>query len=143
MLMGEYRHSVDPKGRVTVPADLRYSLGTNCVICKGLDGCLYLYGKEEWERFEEELKKLPKAKKDVRNLVRSFLSGAAQADPDSQGRILLSDTLREFAGIGNEAVLVGMIDRVEIWGVDRYEDAQSGVDMDEVAEKLEEYGINL
>lgn len=143
MLMGEYRHSVDSKGRITVPADLRYSLGTNCVICKGLDGCLYLYGKEEWEKFEEELRKLPKSKKDVRNLVRSFLSGASQADPDSQGRILLSDALRDFAEIHGEAVLVGMIDRVEIWGVKRYEQCQTSADMDEVAEKLEEYGISL
>ena len=143
MLMGEYRHSVDSKGRVTVPADLRYSLGTSCVLCKGLDGCLYLYGKEEWEKFEEELRKLPKSKKDVRILVRSFLSGASRVDPDSQGRILLGDALREFADIHGEAVLVGMIDRVEIWGTDRYESAQTGADMDEVAEKLEEYGINL
>ena len=97
--MGEYNHTIDTKGRIIIPSKFRDTLGDDFVITKGLDGCLFVYDKTEWQVFEEKLKSLPLTNKDARQFVRFFLAGAALVEVDKQGRVLIPLVLREFAGI--------------------------------------------
>lgn len=143
MFMGEYNHSIDPKGRIIVPAKFRESLGDAFVVTQGLDGCLFVYPEEEWQAFEEKLKTLPMANKDARKFVRFFLAGAAQLEVDKQGRILLPATLRRFAGLEKDCAFVGVGSRVEIWDKDRWETSTTYDDMDEIAEHMMELGLSI
>ena len=120
MFMSEYNHSIDPKGRVIVPVKFRESLGTEFVVTKGLDGCLFVFPNEEWNIFEEKLKSLPMSNKDARKFVRFFLAGAAVVELDKQGRILIPPVLRECAGLEKDVVVVGVGNRVEIWDKGRW-----------------------
>ena len=112
MFMGEYNHTVDAKGRLIVPSKFREQLGDEFVITKGLDNCLFVYDNSEWAALEEKL-----------------------------GRILLPSVLREFAGIGKDAVLVGVGSRIEIWNKDKWMEANTFDDMEEIAEHMEGLGI--
>ncbi len=143
MFMSEYNHSIDAKGRVIVPAKFREELGETFVVTQGLDGCLFVFPNEEWKNFEEKLKTLPMANKDARKFVRFFLAGAALAEVDKQGRILLPAVLREFAGLEKDVVLVGVGSRVEIWDKTRWEECTSFDDMDEIAEHMADLGLNI
>ena len=97
MFMGEYNHSVDAKGRLIVPSKFREQLGNEFVVTKGLDGCLFVYSHEEWQRIEESLREKPLTSKDARKFMRFFFAGAANCEVDKQGRILLPANLREYA----------------------------------------------
>ena len=141
MLMGEYKHALDAKGRVILPADFRREVGESFVITKGLDTCLFLYSEEEWESLAAKLKALPLAKPEARAVVRFFFAGAASCEVDKQGRILLPANLREYAGIEKDVISVGVYSRVEIWSKDRYLDNTDFDDMDEIAENMEGLGI--
>ena len=143
MFMSEYNHSIDAKGRVIVPAKFREELGETFVVTQGLDGCLFVFPNGEWKNFEEKLKTLPMANKDARKFVRFFLAGAALAEVDKQGRILLPAVLREFAGLEKDVVLVGVGNRVEIWDKKRWEECTSFDDMDEIAEHMADLGLNI
>lgn len=143
MFMGEYNHTIDPKGRVIVPAKFRESLGDEFVVTKGLDGCLFVYDNEEWHVFEEKLKGLPITNKDARSFVRFFLAGATTVEVDKQGRILLPNVLREFAGLDKDAVLIGVASRVEIWSKERWDGEASYDDMELVAEHMAELGLSI
>ena len=99
MFMGEYSHTIDTKGRLIVPSKFRESLGDSFVVTKGLDGCLFVYDMTEWKSFEEKLKELPMSHRDTRKFARFFLAGASQVEVDKQGRILIPNVLREFAGL--------------------------------------------
>lgn len=143
MFMSEYSHSIDAKGRVIVPAKFREELGETFVVTQGLDGCLFVFPNEEWKNFEEKLKTLPMANKDARKFVRFFLAGAALAEVDKQGRILLPAVLRQFAGLEKDVVLVGVGSRVEIWDKKRWEECTSFDDMDEIAEHMADLGLNI
>ena len=134
MFMGEYNHTIDAKGRIIVPSKFREILGDEFVITKGLDGCLFVYDNHEWAAFEEKLKALPITNKDARAFVRFFLAGAASVEVDKQGRILLPGSLREFASLQKDAVLIGVGSRIEIWSRERWEDVASFEDMDTVAD---------
>ena len=141
MFMGEYNHTVDEKGRLIIPSKLRDGLGSEFVITKGLDGCLFAYENTEWKAFEEKLQGLPLTSKDSRTFVRFMLGGAQSVELDKQGRVLLPQPLRNFAGIDKDVTLVGMANRVEIWSKEKY-DAISSVDnMDEIAANMEALGI--
>ena len=115
MFMGEYNHSIDAKGRLIVPSKFRDQLGSEFVVTKGLDGCLFVYSHEEWQRIEESLREKPLTSKDARKFLRFFFAGAATCEVDKQGRINLPANLREYAGIDKEVVSVGVFSRVEIW----------------------------
>jgi MraZ protein len=115
MLLGEYRHNVDAKGRVSVPSKFRVDLGQTFVITKGLDNCLFMYSKKEWETFENKLKELPLANTDARSFMRFFFAGAAECEVDKQGRINIPQVLRDYAGIKKDVVIVGVSTRAEIW----------------------------
>ncbi|MCR5310985.1 MAG: division/cell wall cluster transcriptional repressor MraZ [Lachnospiraceae bacterium] len=141
MFMGEYNHTVDEKGRLIIPSKFREELGDEFVVTKGLDGCLFVYDENEWKLLEEKLKALPLTNKDARAFVRFMLAGAAQVEPDKQGRILLPQVLRNFAGLDKDVVLIGVASRIEIWNKDKWEDTSSEGNMDEIAEKMAELGI--
>lgn len=139
--MGEYSHTIDAKGRLIVPSRLREGLGDAFVVTKGLDGCLFAYPKEEWALFEEKLGTLPLTNQNARKFSRFFLAGAALAEVDKQGRILLPAVLREFAGLEKEVVFVGVSKRVEIWDKEKWEEANTFDDMEEIAEHMEGLGL--
>lgn len=142
MLMGEFNHNVDSKNRIIIPSKLRESLGESIIVSKGLDGCLYIYPKNEWKIFEEKLKALPMTNKNARTFVRFFYSGATEINPDKSGRALIPKSLMEYANIKNEVVSVGMIDKVEIWSREKWEEYNdSKIDMDDIAEQMNELGI--
>ena len=143
MFMSEYSHSIDAKGRVIIPAKFRDELGETFVVTQGLDGCLFAFPNCEWQAFEEKLKALPMANKDARKFVRFFLAGAALAEVDKQGRILIPSVLREFAALEKDGVLVGVGTRVEIWDKKRWEESTSFEDMDEIAEHMMDLGLNI
>ena len=143
MFMGEYNHTIDAKGRLIIPSKFRDKLGDEFVVTKGLDGCLFVYDNAEWSAFEEKLKSLPLTNKDARQFVRFFLAGATLAEVDKQGRILVPGTLREFAALEKEVVLVGVASRVEIWSKERWEDASSYDDVEELAEHMADLGLGI
>lgn len=143
MFMGEYNHTIDIKSRLIIPSKFRETLGDAFVITKGLDGCLFVYDNREWAAFEEKLKALPLTNKDARQFVRFFLAGAAEVEVDKQGRILVPATLREFAKIEKEVVLVGVASRIEIWSKEKWEETASYEDMDEIAEHMADLGLGI
>lgn len=143
MFMGEYNHTIDAKGRVIVPSKFRETLGEEFVVTKGLDGCLFVYDNNEWAVFEEKLKSLPITNKDARAFVRFFLSGAASVEVDKQGRILLPGSLRDFAELQKDVVLIGVGSRIEIWSRERWEGAATFEDMDEIAEHMADLGLGI
>ena len=107
MFMSQYYHTVDAKGRLIVPAKYREQLGDEFVITKGLDGCLFVYGNDDWEILEKKLTSLPVTNANARKLTRFFLAGATVCEVDKQGRILIPAVLREFAGLEKDVVLAG------------------------------------
>lgn len=142
MLIGEYQHALDSKNRMIVPSKLREDLGNKFVITKGLDGCLYIYPLEEWKKLEEKLKTLPLTNKDARAFVRFFFAGACEIEMDKQGRGLIPQNLKEYAGIEKEIVSIGVLTRVEIWSKEKWIDYNdSNVDYESIAEKMSELGI--
>ena len=142
MFMGEYNHTIDAKGRLIVPAKFREQLGEAFVITNGNDGCLNIYTNEDWEAFLEKLSLLPN-NRDKREIVRAFVSKANTVEVDKQGRILVSPALREHAGLEKDVVLAGVIDKIEVWDKDRWE-AQAGEgDIDDIAERLADLGLNI
>ena len=145
MLMGEYSHTIDTKGRLIIPSRFREELGETFVVTKGLDGCLFVFSDEEWKAFEIKLKSLPLTNKNARQFARFFVAGATPCELDKQGRILLPATLREFAGLEKDVVLTGMLNRIEIWSKDKWNENNSldDVAMDEIAEQMTDLGLGI
>lgn len=141
MLTGEYNHTIDPKGRVIIPAKLREKLGDRFYVTKGLDGCLFVFDEQEWKVFEEKLGSLPLSNNEARIFVRFFLSGVIEAEIDKQGRITLPANLREHAELEKDVVLVGAARRAEIWSKARWDNANATIDADEIAKHMQELGI--
>ena len=143
MFMGEYDHTLDPKGRMIVPAKFREELGERFILTMGLDGCLFAYPMGEWEQFVDRLRTLP-GTKEGRQLQRHFMAGAAEVDVDKQGRFLIPGKLREQAGLVKDVVLVGVLSKIELWSKERWEEVEGdGNNMDDVAENMAQYGINF
>lgn len=133
---------MDKKNRIIIPSKLREGLGDTFIMTKGLDSCLYIYPKSEWEVFEKKLKALPMTDKNVRAFVRFFFSGANEMEPDKMGRVLIPQSLLSYAGIEGEVVSVGMMDRVEVWSKEKWTAYnESDMDMDAIAAKMNELGI--
>ena len=142
MFIGEYQHALDNKNRMIVPVKLREELGNKFVVTKGLDGCLYAYPLTEWKILEEKKKSLPLTNKDARAFVRFFFAGASEVEMDKQGRGLIPQNLKEYAGIEKEIVSIGVLSRVEIWSREKWNDYNnSNIDFDSIAEKMSELGI--
>ena len=142
MFMGQYEHSIDTKGRIIIPAKYRDDLGDAFVVTHGLDGCLFLYPKEEWESFVEKLKELPSNQK-TRRIQRQFLSKAMEVALDKQGRILIPALLRTEAGLEKEVVFVGMMNRVEVWDKGRLEEQEVEESPEALESALDELDISL
>lgn len=143
MLIGEYRHTLDSKGRVIIPAKFRQELGERFVITKGLDGCLFVYPLGEWEKVEIKLRQLPVNKKDARTFERFFFSGAVECEMDSQGRVLIPQNLRDYAGVDEEIIIIGVSTRLEIWSKSNWENYNdvSKFTYEDIAEKLEDIDL--
>ena len=120
MLIGEYHHNIDDKGRLIIPSKFRDDIGNSFVVTRGLDGCLFVYSLVEWEKIVAKLKKLPFTKKDARTFTRFFLSAATVCEFDRQGRINLVNSLIEYADLKKECVIIGVNDRLEIWALDKF-----------------------
>lgn len=121
MLMGEYHHNIDEKGRVIIPSRLRDELGDNVIVTRGLDDCLFLYSMDEWSLLVSKLKSLPFTKRDARNFSRMFLSGATGCLFDKQGRVKISSPLIDYASLNHECVIIGVNDRIEIWAKEKWD----------------------
>ncbi len=122
MLMGEYRHSIDDKGRLIIPSKFRYELGEKFIVTRGLDKCLFVYSLGEWDKIVKRLKSLPFTNKDARNFTRFFLSGATECEFDRQGRINITSPLVSYADLSKQCVIIGANDRLEIWSSDLWDE---------------------
>lgn len=120
MLMGEFHHNLDEKGRIIIPTKLREELGENIIVTRGLEDCLFIYSEEEWSLIVSKLKTLPFTKKDARSFTRMFLSGAVKTQFDKQGRLKISSPLLEYASLLKECVIIGVNDRLEIWSKENW-----------------------
>lgn len=143
VLIGGYTHNIDAKGRLIMPAKFRPSLGEKFIITRGLDGCLFGYPKESWERLEAKLVELPLAKKEARAFTRFFYSAATEVEIDKQGRINIPQSLIDFAKIEKECRVIGVSNRIEIWSSEQYEayNEEFEDDFDDIAESMLDYGF--
>lgn len=141
MLIGEYEHTIDAKGRLSMPAKLRRDMGEAFIVTKGLDGCLFAFSSDEWMNFETKLKALPLSDKNARNFVRFFLAGATECELDKQGRFLIPSNLREAASLEKEAVIIGVGTRLEIWNKETWASKDEEISADEIAENMTMLGI--
>ena len=143
MLIGEYEHSLDSKGRLIMPAKIREDIGDKFIITKGLDGCLFGFSQNEWNNFQEKLKTLPLTNKNARDFVRFFLSGAIECDIDKQGRFLIAGNLREYAGLEKEAMITGVGTRIEIWDREKWKkyNSEENLSADQIAENMANLGM--
>ena len=136
-MTGTYEHSIDAKGRLIFPIKLREALGEHFVIFKGLDNCINVYSQEKWAAFEQQLAALPsKARK-----VQRFFSANFECEPDAQGRILIPQTLREYAGLRKDVTVIGMIDHVEIWDSAAWKAYNDSTDTEDVAAMMDMLGV--
>ena len=141
MLMGEFEHTLDTKGRISMPAKLRKDMGDAFILTKGLDGCLFAFSSEEWLNFETKLKSLPLSDKNARNFVRFFLAGATECEIDKQGRFLIPSNLRQAANLEKDAVIIGVGTRLEIWNKSTWKFKDEEISADEIAENMTMLGI--
>ncbi len=143
MFMGEYNHTVDAKGRLIIPSRFREELKNEFIVTKGLDGCLFVFPGNEWQIFEEKLKALPLTNKNARQFSRFFVAGATPCELDRQGRILVPQTLRKFAGLEKDVVLTGNLNRIEVWSKEKWNEICDYDDMDSIAESMQDMGITI
>ena len=142
MFTGEYRHSVDAKGRVAIPARFRLQLEDGAVVVRWLDGCAAVYPKAAFEALASKVSVLPLADEKARSVSRFLSSSAFEVERDTQGRIVLPGAIRDWAALGTDAVLVGAWDHVEIWSPDRWAAIQKGMDSaDALANQLTGLGL--
>lgn len=142
MLIGEFEHSLDAKGRLIMPAKLRETIGDKFVVTKGLDGCLFAFSLAEWLNFEEKLKSLPLSNRNSREFTRFFLSGATECEIDKQGRFLIPTNLRESANLQKEVVIIGVGTRIEIWDKEKWNSYNDeNISVEDIAENMTMLGI--
>ncbi len=139
MYIGEFFPSLDEKGRVSMPVKHREELGEQFVVTKGLDGCLSAYSMNQWEKISEKVAGLPQAK--ARDLKRFMFSAASLVNPDKQGRILLSASLREYSNITKDLAVIGASDHVELWDRETWVQRKKRIDSDDMAFAMDELGF--
>ena len=142
MFMGEYHHTIDDKGRLTIPSKIRYELGENFIVTRGLDGCLFVYPRDVWDKIVSKYQNLPNVK-DARMFMRFLLSGATSTLFDKQGRINITAPLIKYADLKKDCVIIGVGDRLEIWSADRWENftTENEDNLSEIADNL--FSANL
>ncbi len=143
MLGGEYRHSIDEKGRISIPSKFRNDLGNIFVLSKGIgEHCLFIFTMLEWRRLEEKIRKLPLTDKRARRFSRFLIGGSTECELDKQGRVIIPQYLREYASLGKDAVLVGLSTRVEIWDAQVWEEYNNPDNEDfDIEDDMESLGI--
>ena len=143
MLIGEYKHNIDAKKRLSIPSKFRKELGEGAVITKGLDSCLFVFPREHWARLAERLGNTPIARQVSRSFARHLLASAMEVDFDALGRILVPEYLKNYAGLKKVAVVAGLYNRLEIWDESQWESYKANLEKnsDSIAEKLGELGI--
>ena len=143
VFIGEYKHNLDDKGRLAIPVKFRTDLAKGAVVTRGLDSSLFLYPKEEWDKLAQKLAGLPLGHANSRAFARLMLAGAMDAELDKQGRVILPEYLRQYAGINKQAVVAGLYNRLEIWDLKKWEDykAKTESEVGDIAEKLGELGV--
>jgi MraZ protein len=141
MFIGQYRHNLDAKNRIIVPAKFRDGLGEGFVVTKGLDGCLSIYTAERWAEMISRLERIPATKREARQYLRSLTSKAVECSLDNQGRIQLPQFLLATASIQKSCVVVGVADHVEIWPEETWDsyDEEASESFETVAESLTEF----
>jgi MraZ protein len=145
MFMGEYHHTIDEKGRIIIPSKFREDLGEKFIITRGIENCLFVYSLSSWEKITNKLEALPFTKKDARQFVRFFLSGATTAEFDKQGRVNITSPLISYANLQKDCVVIGTGDRLEIWSQEDWNaffDSASS-NMSDIAENLFNESVNI
>ena len=143
MLIGEYKHNLDPKKRLSIPSKFRKELGEGAVLTRGLDNCLFLFPLQSWNEQADKWKNLSIVQQNARAISRHFLSGATEVDFDSLGRILIPEHLKNYASLKKIVVVTGVLNRLEIWDDERWSAYKSNLEKnsDSIAEKLGDLGI--
>ena len=143
MLLGEYKHSLDNKGRMAIPAKFREKVTAGAIITRGIDNCLFVFAHAEWEALAAKLIALPIAQANSRAFVRLMLAGATDVSLDSQGRILIPDYLRKYAGLKKEVIVAGLYNRIEVWDEEAWKNYKMKTESssEAIAEQLGELGI--
>ncbi len=143
MFIGEYHHTIDEKGRLSIPKKFRNELEKGLVITKGLDGCLFIYTSSEWEKMSIKLNSLPLTNKNAREFKRHMTSGAMDLEIDAQGRVILPEYLRIFADIKKNIIVAGVADRIELWDEEIWTNHSKEIasKTEEIAESMEDLGI--
>ena len=142
MLLGEYSHQVDDKGRFRLPARLKSALGDDFVLTKGTDGCLFVFSAEEFNsHFRDKLRDVSIADKEAHKPLRQLFSSASQPECDNQGRVMLPQNLRDYAGIVKNIVTVGVGTRAEIWDAEKWDEYNKNADFDTALSALKDYKI--
>lgn len=143
MFIGEYKHNLDEKGRMAVPKKFREDLKGGAVVTRGLDNCLFLYTKKEWEKLAEKLASLPFSQSKSRAFSRLMLAGAMDVEVDKQGRVVLPEYLRTFAGLKKTAVVAGLYNRLEIWDQEKWVEYTTKTEQqsNEIAEQMADLGV--
>ena len=143
-LIGEFHHTIDTKGRLSVPSKFRTILGDTFVISKGIDPCLVVYSEDEWSAFQAKLNTLPTFDDDAREVKRFFGSGSAYVDVDSHGRILIPSNLQDYAGLSGEVTIVGTTDgKAEIWDTKSWEEREGRTNPKDAVKNLFSRGISI
>lgn len=143
MFIGEYKHNLDSKGRIAIPAKFREKLSPGAIITRGLDRCLFLFPRKEWDELARKIIALPLSQSNSRAFARLMLAGAMDVDIDKQGRILVPDYLRAYADLKKDAAIAGLYTRIEIWDMHRWAEYKEKTESasDEIAEQLGQLGI--
>ena len=145
MFMGEHHHNIDDKNRLIIPSKFREELGDEFIITRGIENCLFVYAKEEWQKIVTKLESLPFTKKDARNFIRFFLSGATVAEFDKQGRVNITQTLVSYSNLQKECVVIGAGNRLEIWSKEDWDNFYNSAkdNMSDIAENLFDGSLDL
>ena len=145
MFIGEYHHTIDDKGRIIIPAKFREELGNEFIITRGIENCLFVYSLNNWHQITTKLNSLPFTKKDARNFVRFFMSGATNVELDKQGRVNVTSPLIQYANLQKDCVVIGTGDRLEIWSQESWDDFFNSTkdSMSDIAENLFNESVNL
>ena len=143
MIIGEYKHTLDDKNRISLPVKFRQEMGRKIVLTPGLDNCLFAFAAKEWQKISEKLSSSSMLQADNRSFNRFMFGGAVEAEVDTIGRILIPDFLKDRADLKNRVVLIGVQNRVEIWNEKAWDEYKQVVERkaDTLAEKLGQIGV--
>jgi len=143
MFIGEYQHAIDPKKRLAVPSKFRVELKNKVVVTRGLDKCLFIYPMKVWQELAEKLGSIPVGESATRSFVRLMLAGATDVEIDKQGRVLIPDYLKEYAGLDRNVIIAGIYNRLEIWDELKWNEYKKSAEKnsDEIAEQLGKLGV--